>query len=152
ALNATIEAARAGEAGKGFAVVAAEVKNLAAQTARATDEIGSQIASIQGATSLAVAALHSIGDTIERMNEITGTIAASVGQQQSATQSIAESVQHAAAGTAEVNGNIAAVSAVVDETGGRAEAVLQAASRVADQAAALQQEVTRFLVSVRQAA
>lgn len=152
ALNATIEAARAGEAGKGFAVVATEVKNLATQTARATDEIGSQIAAIQGATSQAVAALHSIGDTIERMSEITAAIAASVGQQQTATQSIAEAVQHAAAGTAEVNGNIAAVSAEVDETGDRAEAVLEAANGMADQAAMLQQEVARFLISVRQAA
>jgi methyl-accepting chemotaxis protein len=151
ALNATIEAARAGEAGKGFAVVATEVKHLATQTARATDDIGSQITAIQEATSRAVAALHSIGGTIERMSEITAAIAASVTQQETATRSIAEAVQHAAAGTAEVNTNIAAVNSVVDETGSRADTVLEAAIRMAEQAAALQQEVAQFLVAVRQA-
>ena len=152
ALNATIEAARAGEAGKGFAVVATEVKNLAAQTARATDEIGGQIGAIQHATAQAVTALQSIGQTIERMNGITGSVVASVNQQEQATRAIAEAVQQAAAGTSDVNTNIAAVSVMVDETGGKADTMLAAATAMAEQAAILQQEVAHFLVSVREAA
>jgi methyl-accepting chemotaxis protein len=152
ALNATIEAARAGDAGKGFAVVAGEVKNLATQTAKATQEIGGQIAAMQQATSEAVAALRSIGGTIQRMNEIASVIAGSVEIQGEATQSIAQAVQHAAAGTAEVNSNIAAVTHVVDETGSRAGEVLEAATEMTRQATALKDEVAKFLVAVQQAA
>lgn len=152
ALNATIEAARAGEAGKGFAVVAGEVKSLATQTAKATEEIGGQIAAMQVATSEAVAALRSIGATIEQMNAIAATIAESVEQQGAAAQSIARAVQHAAAGTAEVNSNINAVSRVVEETGDRAGTVLAAATGLSEQAEVLQAEVAKFLLAVQRAA
>jgi methyl-accepting chemotaxis protein len=152
ALNATIEAARAGEAGKGFAVVAGEVKNLATQTAKATQEIAGQIAAIQQATGQSVTALRSISRTIERMNEIATIIAGSVEQQGAATQSIAQAVQHAAVGTAEVNSNIAAVKQVVEETGNRAGGVLEAATEMTVQSAALKDQVAKFLVAVQQAA
>jgi methyl-accepting chemotaxis protein len=152
ALNATIEAARAGEAGKGFAVVAGEVKTLATQTAKATREIGGQIAAMQSATGQAVTALRSISGTIQRMNEIAIVIAGSVDAQGAATASIAQAVQNAAAGTAEVNSNIAAVTAVVEETGSRAGGVLAAATGVTGQAATLKDEVAKFLLAVQQAA
>jgi methyl-accepting chemotaxis protein len=152
ALNATIEAARAGEAGKGFAVVAGEVKTLATQTAKATQEIGGQITAMQQATSQAVTALRSISGTIQRMNEIATIIAGSVEEQGAATQSIAQAVQHAAAGTAEVNSNIAAVTQVVEETGSRANGVLESATEMTGQAARLKDEVAKFLVAVQQAA
>lgn len=152
ALNATIEAARAGEAGKGFAVVAGEVKTLATQTAKATQEIGGQIAAMQQATGQAVGALRSISSTIQRMNEIATIIAGSVEEQGAATQSIAQAVQQAAAGTAEVDSNIAAVTQVVDETGNRAGHVLEAATEMTGQAAMLKDQVGKFLVAVQQAA
>jgi methyl-accepting chemotaxis protein len=151
ALNATIEAARAGEAGKGFAVVAGEVKSLATQTAKATQDIGGQITAMQQATAQAVAALRSIGATIERMNEIATIIAASVEEQGAATQSIAAAVQQAATGTAEVNSNIGAVTRVVGETGNRAGVVLDAAMAMTGQATMLEDEVAKFLVAVQQA-
>src|SRR5690606_41209346 len=107
ALNATIEAARAGEAGKGFAVVAGEVKSLATQTARATEEIAAQIAAIQAATGDAVKAIGEIGATIKEIAQIATTIAGAVEQQGAATQEIARNVQQAAAGTRAVSSNIA---------------------------------------------
>jgi methyl-accepting chemotaxis protein len=152
ALNATIEAARAGEAGKGFAVVASEVKNLAIQTAKATENIGQQIETMQHTTADAVAALQRIGVTIDRMNGIATAIADAVDQQGHATQSIATAVQHAAAGTAEVNSNIAAVTAVVEETSEKAGGVLDAATAMTEQAQLLQSEVASFLQAVQRAA
>lgn len=152
ALNATIEAARAGEAGKGFAVVASEVKNLATQTAKATENIGAQIQTMQQTTAGAVAALQTIGVTIDRMNGIAIKIAEAVDQQGHATQSIATAVQHAAAGTAEVNSNIASVTGAVEDTSERAGGVLNAATALTEQASTLQSEVARFLEDIQKAA
>lgn len=151
ALNATIEAARAGEAGKGFAVVATEVKSLADQTAKATEEIGSQIGSIQGATSDAVSAIDEIGTTIKSINEIAQSIASSVTQQGNATQEIAGNIQQAAAGTHEVSSNIVDVSEAANETGAAARQVLSAAEELGSQSSELENSVNAFLEKVRAA-
>ena len=151
ALNATIEAARAGEAGKGFAVVASEVKNLASQTAKATEEIAAQISAMQGATDAAVRAIRSIIETIGRMNAIAASIAAAVEQQGAATQEIARSVQQAAVGTSEVAATIGGVTQAVDVAGGQAAQVLEAANALTGEAATLQGEVARFLAAIRAA-
>ncbi|MGB0682499.1 MAG: methyl-accepting chemotaxis protein [Magnetovibrionaceae bacterium] len=150
ALNATIEAARAGEAGKGFAVVASEVKNLANQTARATEEIGTQIDGIQSATGEAVEAIQTIDKVISDIDNITSGIAAAVEQQAAATQEIARNVEQAASGTSEVTGNISGVNQSVEETGQTAEMVLAAAQDLSTQGQKLRQEVERFLAKVRE--
>ncbi len=151
ALNATIEAARAGEAGKGFAVVASEVKMLANQTAKATDDIGTQIAAIQGSVSEAAASIQSIGHTIGQVSEIAMTISSAVEEQGAATQEIARNVQQAATGTLEVSSNIAGVSEVAMDTRGAADRVLSAAGGLSAQAEALRREVAGFVQRVRAA-
>jgi methyl-accepting chemotaxis protein len=151
ALNATIEAARAGEAGKGFAVVASEVKTLAQQTAKATSEIGGQIAAIQGSVGEAVGSIRSIAETIDKVNQIATTIAAAVEEQGASTQEIARNVQQAAVGTRDVTANITGVSQVAQETRGAAEQVLSASGDLAKQAEVLRSEVTRFVERVRAA-
>jgi methyl-accepting chemotaxis protein len=151
ALNATIEAARAGEAGKGFAVVASEVKNLAGQTAKATEEISSQVAAIQGATGEAVAAIRGIGGTIEQVNGIGGTIAAAVDEQAAATRGIASNVQHAAAGTQEVMTNVDGVAAASTDTGAAITEVLGSADELSRQSDRLREEVESFLAAIHAA-
>ncbi|MEO5375666.1 MAG: globin-coupled sensor protein [Alphaproteobacteria bacterium] len=149
ALNATIEAARAGDAGKGFAVVANEVKSLANQTAKATDEISAQIGSVQTATKDAVTAIKGIGGTIGKINEIASTIAAAVEEQGSATKEIARSVQQASHGTSQVTTNIASVTQAAGETGHAANEVLQAAGELSQQSSKLSSAVDGFLRDIR---
>jgi methyl-accepting chemotaxis protein len=151
ALNATIEAARAGEAGRGFAVVASEVKNLASQTAKATDEIRSQIASMQAVTTSAVGAIRSISNTIGEINEVTTAIASAVEQQGAATREIARNIQHAAGGTSEVSSNIIGVSTASAEAGAAANEVLNASSALSREAEVLRSEIDVFLSGIRAA-
>ncbi len=151
ALNATIEAARAGEAGKGFAVVASEVKQLAAQTAKATDEIGSQIAGMQAATEDSVAAIKEIGATITRISEIATTISAAVEEQGVTTQEIARNVHQAAQGTSQVAANIGEVNRGAGETGSASSHVLASAQSLSKESDHLKTEVDRFLATVRAA-
>jgi methyl-accepting chemotaxis protein len=149
ALNATIEAARAGEAGKGFAVVASEVKSLANQTARATEEIATQIAASQTVTEKAVDAIRAIGTRIGEMDQIAAAIRVAVEEQGSATREIAESIAQAASGSAQVNQAIGNVSQAAGETGDAAVKLQSASSTLSDQAARLRREVDAFLRSVR---
>jgi methyl-accepting chemotaxis protein len=149
ALNATIEAARAGSAGKGFAVVAQEVKALAAQTSKATDEISAQIAAMQMATEGSVAAIKQIGDTIDRISEIATTIASAVEEQDAATQEISRNVQQAAAGTMQVASHITDVSCSANETGSASSRVLLSAQSLSNESNHLKQEVKRFLATIR---
>src|SRR5579871_556313 len=151
ALNATIEAARAGEAGRGFAVVASEVKALAEQTAKATGEIGQQINGIQAATDDSVNAIKEISTTIEKLSEISSTIAAAVEEQGAATQEISRNVQQAAQGTQQVSANIADVQRGATETGTASSQVLSAAQMLSGDSGRLRSEVSKFLSSVRAA-
>jgi methyl-accepting chemotaxis protein len=151
ALNATIEAARAGEAGRGFAVVASEVKALAAQTAKATGEISSQIGSMQTATQVSVAAIKEIGGTIGHISEIAATIAAAVEEQGAATQEISRNVQEAAKGTAQVATNIVSVNRGAGETGSASSQVLASAQSLSSESSHLKVEVQKFLATVRAA-
>jgi methyl-accepting chemotaxis protein len=151
ALNATIEAARAGEAGRGFAVVASEVKALAEQTAKATGEIGQQISGIQIATRESVNAIKEISGTIERLFEVSLTIAAAVKNQGTATQEIARNIQHAARGTQEVSSNITDVEHGAGETGAGSSRVLSAAQSLSSDSERLKLELEKLLATVRAA-
>jgi methyl-accepting chemotaxis protein len=152
ALNATIEAARAGEAGRGFAVVAAEVKELASQTAKATEEIAGQVTSIQSATTNCVAAIGGISQTIREISSIATAIAAAVEQQDSATREIARSVQQAAAGTSEVSQNVNGASQAAEQSRKLADNVAVAAGELDQHAGKLFRSVDSFLAGLRDAA
>lgn len=149
ALNATIEAARAGEAGKGFAVVASEVKTLATQTARATEEIATQVRSIQEATSNSAQAIQAITVTVNRVNEISTAIAAAIQEQGAATQEISRNIQQAAKGTTEVSSNISGVTTAARGTGAAASQVLNAATELGKNGVLLKSQVEQFLLTVR---
>jgi methyl-accepting chemotaxis protein len=151
ALNATIEAARAGDAGRGFAVVAAEVKSLASQTAKATDEISNHISGMQSATQESVAAIKEIGGTIGQISEIATTIASAVEQQSSATQEIARSVQNVAQGTQEAVASVVQVNRGATETGSASEEVLHSARSLSAESTRLREELDRFMENIRAA-
>lgn len=147
-LNATIEAARAGEAGRGFAVVASEVKALATQTAKATEDISSQIAEVQSATRQAVDNVGAIASIMDEIDRFTAAIADAVGQQNAAASEISRSIGHAAAGTESVARSIAGTATATENTNRSADLVLSTARNPSDQAADLRASVDRFLSNV----
>lgn len=149
ALNATIEAARAGDAGKGFAVVASEVKQLATETAKATEQIRQQINDIQGATGGAVDSIAQITSTIEEVNGIASSIASAVEEQNAATQEISRNVQQASTSTNEVSSNIGEVTAAAQESGQSATTMLRSANDLASQSISLSSQVDDFLANIR---
>jgi len=151
ALNATIEAARAGEAGRGFAVVAMEVKTLAEQTSKATDEISSQIAAVQGATNDVVKAIENISGTIRRIDEISGAIATSIDEQGAATGEIAQNVHQAAKGTQEVSSSISTVSVAAADTGRVSSEIVRSAADLSSQATRLRTQFDTFIERIRAA-
>ena len=148
ALNATIEAARAGDAGKGFAVVAAEVKNLANQTAQATQDIGQQISGIQGSTNDAVSAIAEIAQHVESVSEYTGSIAAAIAEQSSTTGEINRSVQEAASGTNLAAENMMHVDEAIAQTSEASTKVKSASMAMVEQTGVMRDRVTQFLQSV----
>ena len=151
ALNATIESARAGEAGRGFAVVAAEVKSLATQTAKATEDIGRQINEMQCITGRSVEAIAAIQSTIDEMNEVSVTINAAVEEQSAATSEIARNTHEAAEGTQDVSRNIIAVLEGANETGAASASLVESSVEIGKQAEILTDKVQSFLTSIRAA-
>jgi len=152
ALNATIEAARAGEAGKGFAVVASEVKNLASQTAKATEQISSFINNIQGETRTSVDAIKSITENIKEMNEVSRTITAAIKQQSETTHEIAKNAQEVASHSDKVSNAMTSVAKSSETTGHTASEMLSACSKLSDQSEALSAEITKFIGTMKNAA
>jgi methyl-accepting chemotaxis protein len=149
ALNATIEAARAGEAGKGFSIVASEVKSLANQTAKATEEISSKIAEMQTSTDQSVKAVQAIGKTIGEINEVSTNIASAVEEQGAATQEIARNVQQASSGTTEVSSNVSGISQAAADTGQIATRVSSASVKIGGEVDTLRTEVEKFLAGLK---